>query len=423
MAFVEVDPPRDLTIPDPGSTTARAVLSRAMSGLMAELAALPRAAAAAGLGAGLELAAFQRVIGGALKASPGALASALRSPAIGALIRCLRRERSGPGAEAMLAELAALVAMELARGFALSEPLRFRRFPRRLISIQGRFELLLPENTRGVRFANGRVDFDRGPGEPGAGIDFAAIERGESELPVQVNRPYHGVEGGIVLALADNNPLAMAEAHPDKSGNAVDLGGRPPEAWVSALRDALSLLEQYHPDLRREIDLYIHQFIPVGWDEERHLSASYQEAIGTIYLSLHPSPMTMVEAVIHEFSHNKLNTLFELDEVLENAWSPLYASPVRPDPRPLHGVLLAVHAFLPVARLYERMIEGGDPRAKRADFLKRFEQIRQGNREGAATLLENAHPTRVGQGVLDEIRRWDAYFAGYRAPSVELSEA
>jgi len=389
---------------------------------MAELAALPRAAAAAGLGAGSELAAFQRVIGGALKANPGALASALRSPAIGVLIRCLRRGRSGSGAEAMLAELVALIAMELARGSALSEPLRFRRFPRRLISIQGRFELLLPENTRGIRFANGRVDFDGGSGGPGAGIDFAAIELGESELPIQVNRPYHVVEGGIVLALADNNPLAMDEAHPEKSGNAVHLGGRPPEAWVSALRDALSLLEHYHPDLRREIDLYIHQFIPVGWDEERHLSASYQEAIGTIYLSLHPSPMTMVEAVIHEFSHNKLNALFELDEVLENAWSPLYASPVRPDPRPLHGVLLAVHAFLPVARLYERMIEGGDPRSKRADFLRRFEQIRQGNREGAATLLENARPTRVGQGLMDEIRRWDAYFAGYQAPGGELSE-
>ena len=41
------------------------------------------------------------------------------------------------------------------------------------------------------------------------------------------------------------------------------------------------------------MDLFLHQVVPVGWDPERHLSASYQEAIGTIYLSLHPSPMTM----------------------------------------------------------------------------------------------------------------------------------
>jgi HEXXH motif-containing protein len=305
--------------------------------------------------------------------------------------------------------------MELARASALSEPLRLRRSPRRLISIQGRLEILLPENTKALVFANGCVSIERGPGDRVVEIDFDALERAENELPIHVNRPYHVIDGDSVLALADNNPLAMAEAHPDKSGNAVDLGGHSPEAWVTALRDALSLIDSFLPDLRREINLYIHQFIPVGWDAERHLSASYQEAIGTIYLSLHPSPMTMVEAVIHEFSHNKLNALFELDEVLENAWSPLYSSPVRPDPRPLHGVLLAVHAFLPVARLYERMIDLGDPRSKNAAFLRRFEQIRQVNREGAATLLENARPTPVGQGLIDEIRRWDAYYAGYQA--------
>jgi HEXXH motif-containing protein len=320
-----------------------------------------------------------------------------------------------PGAEALLVEVMGLIGLELARASALSEPLRLRWLPRRLISIQGRFEILLPGNTSALVFANGRLSFERGPGNAIVEIDLGALEQSENELPIQVNRPYHVIDGDLVLALADNNPLAMAEAHPDKSGNAVDLGGRSPGEWVSALRDALSIIEQCLPDLRREIDLYIHQFIPVGWDEQRHLSASYQEAIGTIYLSLHPSPMTMVEAVIHEFSHNKLNALFELDEVLENAWSPLYSSPVRPDPRPLHGVLLAVHAFLPVARLYERMIELGDPRSKNAAFLKRFEQIRQVNSEGAATLLENARPTPVGRGLIEEIRRWDAYYTGYRA--------
>ena len=38
------------------------------------------------------------------------------------------------------------------------------------------------------------------------------------------------------------------------------------------------------------------QVVPVGFFPDRHLSASYREAIGTLYLSLHPSPMTMVEA-------------------------------------------------------------------------------------------------------------------------------
>jgi len=165
------------------------------------------------------------------------------------------------------------------------------------------------------------------------------------------------------------------------------------------------------PDLGREIKLLIQQVVPVGFDEEKHLSASYQEAIGTIYMTLHPSLMTMTEALIHEFSHNKINALFEVDPLLENAFSPLYTSPLRPDPRPLHGVLLAVHAFLPVARLYERMIDEGHPFAKNAAFVERFERVKQINAEGASVVLENGRATEVGQGLLQEIERWTEYFS------------
>jgi len=118
--------------------------------------------------------------------------------------------------------------------------------------------------------------------------------------------------------------------------------------------------------------------------------------------------MTMVEALVHEFSHNKLNALLDLDDVLENAFVPLYPSPVRPDPRPLLGVLLAVHAFVPVARLYEKMQQAGDSRGRAA----RFSQVLEINREGTQLLQAHARPTAVGQGVLDELSRWDRHFAG-----------
>ena len=41
----------------------------------------------------------------------------------------------------------------------------------------------------------------------------------------------------------------------------------------------------------------------------------------------------------------------------------------------LHGVLLAVHAFLPVARLYEKMIEARHPLAAREDFVARHTSV------------------------------------------------
>jgi len=131
-------------------------------------------------------------------------------------------------------------------------------------------------------------------------------------------------------------------------------------------------------------------------------------------MSLHPQAMTMAEALIHEFSHNKLAVLLEQGPLLENAFSPLYPSPVRPDPRPLHGVLLAVHAFLPVARLYERMIAGDDPRARHPEFRARFAAIVAGNGEGAAVLRAHARPTPLGVPLLAEIARWDRHFGGAR---------
>src|SRR5690606_9740918 len=70
----------------------------------------------------------------------------------------------------------------------------------------------------------------------------------------------------LVLAGVDNNPLAMSEAHPDKQGNRLDLGGRPASEWTRVLADALALIDAYMPELRAEIDLYLHQIVPVGYD-------------------------------------------------------------------------------------------------------------------------------------------------------------
>ena len=211
---------------------------------------------------------------------------------------------------------------------------------------------------------------------------------------------YHPIARELVLATVDVNPLAMLEAHPDKEGNAIDLGGVAPARWCEALRAALDVIEAHLPIVREEIDLVVQQIVPVGYDAERHLSASYAEAVGTVYLTLHPSPMTMVEALVHEHQHNKLNALLDVDPILENHPSERYASPVRPDPRPLFGVLLAVHAFLPVEALYERALDAGE-----AHLEARYRAIVAKNREGAAVLLAHARPTAMGRALLDEIAR------------------
>jgi HEXXH motif-containing protein len=369
-----IEPPVDLTLPLPGSTTARGVLSRAVSRLLPDLReVLRRPYRDEALRR--DIATLSRALS-SIPDRASALASVLRRVNVAALVRCARVEPT----EDLVAALVATIAVELTVLGALTTPLQLERPPEEVVSLAGRFVLKQPSSLS------------------------ARTLPPSSDL-------FHPVAGDIVLALADDNPLSMVEAHPRKSGNRIDLGDASPSTWCNSLRDALDRVARHLPDLRAEMDLFVQQFVPVGVDAEAHLSASYREAIGTIYLTLHPQPMTMTEAVIHEFSHNKLNALFEIDDVLRNAYSPLFASPVRPDPRPLHGVLLAVHAFVPVARLYEQMLVSGDPLSTHLSFAARFASIVAGNHEGTMVLLQHADPTPVGAALLDELARWDRHFA------------
>jgi len=394
-----IAPPRDITLPDEGSSTAREVFSRALRKLMGELRGMLRALPALS-DEREEVAHFARVVEELFVTAPAMMASLLRRPTVSTLVRCLRNALR-PTGDGRLDPLALSRALRAQFGFELAllgQPageLRVTRPPRRLVSLAARTVVDVPA---------GAVIFRAGALEgTSTRIDLTGS--------VPLASPYMPIVGDIVLALEDNNPLAMYEAHPDKHGNAIDLGGVSAEHWCETLRQCLALVGEYLPTLRGEMDLFVQQIVPVGYDDHKHLSASYQEAIGTLYLTLHPNLMTMTEALIHEFSHNKLNALFELDALLENAYWPLYTSPVRPDPRPLHGVVLAVHAFQPVARLYEVMLAARHPWSQRPDFLRRFEQVKSLNREGASVVLGNGRPTPVGRGLFDEMRRWDEHFA------------
>ena len=378
-----VEAPDDLTIAGPESTTARTLMSRGLPALLADLPGLP---VPAQLRAGHH--AVLSALREGLQRAPGAVWSVLRRVTVGTLIRCARtRPTAG-----LVCELDATLAAELALAGVLTTPI-VSLAPPQFVCLSRRRAFTMGPGT--LRCAAGELSVRDASGE-------RILWSGEGGEPSHV-----AITDTLALALVDNNPLAEVEGHPDKQGNALDLGGRSPDVWVAALREALAIVERHMPALRREIDVVLQQVVPVGYDEQRHLSASYQEAIGTIYLSLHPNPRTMAEALIHEFSHNKLHALLERGAVLEDAFAPLYASPVRPDPRPLHGVLLAVHAFLPVALLYERMLVDDE----RPDLRARYQEIVAGNHEAAATLRAHARPTALGAPLLAEVERWARHFA------------
>jgi HEXXH motif-containing protein len=379
-------PPSDLTIGGDESQATYAVWSRALGRAINEAHPILRAR-----------------LGASYAADLGAIASAVRRPEIGVLVRA-HRTAAPDARDAIATELAATVAFDHACARALPEPIRLEGPPRRILSSAAGVALDIPDDASAITFGADRVVIERASGN-----DEIDLDANVDQIPF-ARLVYYDVDADVLFATEDNNPLAMLEAHPEKSGNAVDLGDETVERWLTALREALAIVREALPWFGVELGLLRPTLVPVGYDPERHFSASYREALGTAYLSLHPSVMTMAEAIVHELSHNKLNALFECDDVIENAFEPLYASPVRPDPRPLHGILLAVHAFLPIARMYEEMIVMGHALAESAAFRARFEEIVRINREGAEVVLANARPTTVGRALLDEIARWDAHY-------------
>ena len=135
-----------------------------------------------------------------------------------------------------------------------------------------------------------------------------------------------------------------------------------------------------------------------------HLSASYAEAPGLAWLTLHPDPLTMAEAIVHETQHSRLNTLMWLDPVLHNGRREWTTSPVRPDLRPLSGVLLAAHAFVPVAAMHARLDELGHPISRSPHFKRRRAEVLQSNARGLQTVEERGQPTTTGQRIIGGLR-------------------
>jgi len=211
--------------------------------------------------------------------------------------------------------------------------------------------------------------------------------------------PLHPAFARLHLGLSDANPLPIFDYHPTRGGNVVGLAGHDLGEWQSALHDALELIATYLPEIADEMRVGLHLLLPAGYDPEIHQSASYLQSPGTAYLTLHPDQMTLAEAIVHEFQHTKLHYVLDADPLLHDDGQ-TYASPLRPDARPLRGVLLAVHAFVPVAVLYERMRAASHPLAQRPYFAQRYQQIVQRNQDGWAVLRKHARPTPLGKAVL-----------------------
>ena len=113
----------------------------------------------------------------------------------------------------------------------------------------------------------------------------------------------------------------------------------------------------------------------------------------------------MVQALAHESGHNLLFGLCADGPLVENDDEERYASPLRPDPRPMDGL---VHATYVSARMHQAMV-----RLRRSGALSRDQEAaadaaaadnRRAFLEGMHTIDRHAKLTELGAAVMSGAR-------------------
>jgi HEXXH motif-containing protein len=128
-----------------------------------------------------------------------------------------------------------------------------------------------------------------------------------------------------------------------------------------------------------------------------------------VFLTLH-NELQAIEALVHESAHQHLFMAEATSALVDPRHTSVYKSPLRDDPRPLRGVLLACHALAYIAAFYTDALNGSVSAARRVEV--HLSATRKKLTEALDILLANRqHLTAEGYDFLDhtvEVERYSA---------------
>jgi HEXXH motif-containing protein len=137
---------------------------------------------------------------------------------------------------------------------------------------------------------------------------------------------------------------------------------------------------------------------------DRARSAHSPSVPGLVEADLDRGPVQTIELVVHETAHLHLRAAEAAGDLVEPGHVGTYASPLRPEPRPLAGILLAYHALAYICAALAEAAEAGVVDAERAgqavaDLARR--------RDEARTVLDEAgrHLTEAGAAFVERTHR------------------
>jgi hypothetical protein len=124
------------------------------------------------------------------------------------------------------------------------------------------------------------------------------------------------------------------------------------KAELQLLFRALTAAEQHLPSCFAWVQSRTRVIVPLRQLSGEHSSSSSASTLpGVVFLTLHNEIQAM-EALVHESAHQHLFMAEAASVLVDHHHTSTYKSPLRQDPRPLRGVLLACHALAYIAAFY-----------------------------------------------------------------------
>jgi HEXXH motif-containing protein len=129
------------------------------------------------------------------------------------------------------------------------------------------------------------------------------------------------------------------------------------------------------------------------------IGGSGVQCLGVTFLHLEPDwpDLCFPDHIVHEAAHQRLNVEFEVEPALTNENFIGAVSPIRRDPRPLHGILHGTFVFLRLAQFFERVM-AVEPSL---NAEQRFHRHVRGLYDGMAELDKHARWTPRGTSLFE----------------------
>ncbi|MBE9185311.1 hypothetical protein IQ270_11460 [Microcoleus sp. LEGE 07076] len=175
--------------------------------------------------------------------------------------------------------------------------------------------------------------------------------------------------------------------------------------WLSSLEEAWFWIDSCSTLLASEIFMGVQSLVPVHSHAiDVHRSQTFREIPGLLVLSWMSDTSVIVEALVHEYHHHKLNALLNLDPIIvEGSPEAIYYSPWRDDPRPLSGILQGIYVFQAVLEFGHKILKTDIPILQEKRLKQRVYTAKQQLLTALKVLTTNAKFSLIGQALIEAI--------------------